>query len=284
MKVASTESTRQGFSLIEIMVAVTLLTVITVGLLAMFYHTQRAFRIGTSQVDVLEGGRAIMQLVTRELQEMYPSHIDGAPNFYALQSGPVITMNLPGGGQRDNVLQHVSFLSRRGDEWIGTSYRVDHNGRGAGTLYRAIVSTNLGLTLTQRNATPQSQVDEVTKLFMKVSALVTITNTRDTSFVFNRIADGIVHFQVTAYDELGRFYTNGSVRTDGYAFTNFVPVYLDVELGIIEPKAIKQFEARARVIRQARTYLEGQAYRTHLFKQRIPIRAHRSEYDLFAAQ
>src|SRR5438552_7914811 len=59
-----------GFSLIEVMVAVSLLAVIIVGLLAMFYQTQRAFRSGIAQVDVLEGGRATLDLISRELQEM----------------------------------------------------------------------------------------------------------------------------------------------------------------------------------------------------------------------
>ena len=52
------------------MVAVSLLAVIIVGLLAMFYQTQRAFRSGIAQVDVLEGGRATLDLISRELQEM----------------------------------------------------------------------------------------------------------------------------------------------------------------------------------------------------------------------
>src|SRR5436309_8858412 len=44
-----------GFSLLEMMVAVTLLAIIIVGLLSMFYQTQRAFRQGSTQSDVLEG-------------------------------------------------------------------------------------------------------------------------------------------------------------------------------------------------------------------------------------
>src|SRR5262249_44712767 len=53
-----------GFSLLEMMVAVTLLLVIIAALLTMFYQTQRAFRLSATQVDVLEAGRAAMELLT----------------------------------------------------------------------------------------------------------------------------------------------------------------------------------------------------------------------------
>src|SRR5213593_2982544 len=118
-----------AFSLIEIMVAVTLLAVITVGLLSMFYQTQRAFRLGANQVDILESGRATMQLMGQELQEAYPSHIPDVPNFEAAPFGSARLDMYLSTGLRTNLLQDITFLSRRGDEWIGTTYRVDHNNK-----------------------------------------------------------------------------------------------------------------------------------------------------------
>src|SRR5947207_12610645 len=53
-----------GFSLIEIMVTVSLLTFIILGLLLMFNQTQRAFRTGMTQTDVLEAGRATMDMLS----------------------------------------------------------------------------------------------------------------------------------------------------------------------------------------------------------------------------
>src|SRR5687768_6209067 len=118
----------RAFSLIEIMVAVTLLAVITVGLLSMFYHTQKAFRLGAGQVDVLESGRSTLHLLSQDLQEMYPSHVAQVANFEALPIGDArLDMDLPGGNYRTNILQDISFISRRGDEWIGVTYRVNHN-------------------------------------------------------------------------------------------------------------------------------------------------------------
>src|SRR5690349_9405531 len=56
---------RQGFSLIEILVVVALLSVIILGLIAMFHQTQKALLSTTTQVDLLESGRAAADLVVR---------------------------------------------------------------------------------------------------------------------------------------------------------------------------------------------------------------------------
>ena len=70
-----------GFSLVEILVVVGLLSIIILGLVAMFSQTQRAFRLGLTQVDVLESGRAVTDMMTRELSQMTPSRASNAVNF-----------------------------------------------------------------------------------------------------------------------------------------------------------------------------------------------------------
>jgi len=282
---------RQAFSLIEIMVAVTLLTVITVGLLAMFYHTQRAFRLGTSQVDVLEGGRATLRMVALDLQEMYPSRSDTVTNFHAVPSGALrIDMLLPNDVVMENLLQDVTFLTRRGNEWTATSYRV-HHANGAGTLYRAVVSTNLAAMVIDPRVTPISQRLTVANLMSNAMQSFTppysITNTPPGGIIFDRIADGVVHFRVHAYDNKGlRLVQTNSVYAHDwneiYSFTNWVPEYVELELGILDPKAMKQFQAREDVPLKAQDYLTKQGYRTHVFHQRVQIRSRREEFDLFA--
>ena len=282
----------RAFSLIEIMVAVTLLTVITVGLLAMFYHTQRAFRIGTSQVDVLEGGRATLRMVALDLEEMYPSRDNGVTNFYAVPSGALrIDMPLPNNAVMENLLQDVTFLTRRGNEWTATSYRV-HHANGAGTLYRAVVSTNLAAMVVDARARPIDQRLTVANLISNAMQTFTppysITNTPPkSSVIFDRIADGVVHFRVHAYDKKGiRLVDTNSVYAHNwneiYSFTNWVPEYVELELGILDPKAMKQFQAREDNSVKAQDYLKKQGYRTHLFHQRVEIRSRREEFDVFA--
>ena len=63
---ASANRLRQAFTLIEVLVVVALLSVIILGLVAMFSQTQRAYTLGMTQVDVLEGGRAVTEMITRE--------------------------------------------------------------------------------------------------------------------------------------------------------------------------------------------------------------------------
>ena len=52
-----------GFSLLELMIAVGLLTVIIIALYAMFDQTQKAFRQSLNQADLSEGGRSALDLM-----------------------------------------------------------------------------------------------------------------------------------------------------------------------------------------------------------------------------
>src|SRR4029077_21063962 len=67
--------TRLAFSLIEIMVTIALLSFIVLGLLAMFNQTQKAFRSSMTQVDVLESGRAVTDMIARDVEQMVPGQL-----------------------------------------------------------------------------------------------------------------------------------------------------------------------------------------------------------------
>lgn len=294
------EALRRAFSLIEIMVAVTLLAVITIGLLSMFYQTQKAFRLGAGQVDSLEGGRAIIDLLKRELHEMHPTMAGyTTANFEAIVSVVVngSRTSLMMAESRTNWLQDVSFLTRRNDEWTGVSYRVDHGNRGVGTLYRFVFTTNLS-QITDANGTPRIGVhptgyaNAVSNLFMLVSKPALSPISKDDRS-FEQLADGIVHFRVNAYTANGTLYdwgiydlTTPTLRFgdfDGYRFSNSVPAYLDLEIGVLDPKGRDRANAKLTAA-AARDSLTNQAHRVHLFKQRIPIRARRSDFELFVWQ
>src|SRR5580698_5587978 len=75
--------TRSAFSMVELLVAMTLMTLIVLALMAVFNSTQRAFRASVTQTDILEGGRATMDLISTDLRGMVPS--DGVSNlvYYA---------------------------------------------------------------------------------------------------------------------------------------------------------------------------------------------------------
>ena len=276
-----------GFSLIEIMVAVGLLAVIILGLLAMFYHVQRAFRAGVTQSDVMEGGRATMGMMTRELQEATATRIPFTTNLIALPSvgtavwGESSAQDLPSGKERKNFLQDIGFLMQVNGNWKGISYRIENKGNGGvGTLYRMEESLPY-------ESNPYAASNALYTFSQQFFSANLQNNTN-----YHRILDGVVHLYVNAYDTNGWLYSSAWLQNSGYAFTNHndpspvyvgytnvvMPAYLDVELGVLEPSVTERFRASLEVGGAAsQNYLRRQVGRTHLFRQRISIRSDGSQ-------
>ncbi|MEY2409328.1 MAG: hypothetical protein QOF48_1998 [Verrucomicrobiota bacterium] len=268
---------RAGFSLIEIMVAVSLLAVIIVGLLAMFYQVQRAFRAGTTQSDVMEGGRATMGLISREMQEISATYLDGVTNLFVVLAGgsAPYRQSLLNGERRDNILQDFAFVRRVNDEWIGTAYRFSNAVTGVGTLYRYVT-----------NSLTSNPADLSTNVCTNgiVSGFPGIPNTN-----FHPVLDGVVHFSVEVFDTNGNRYpyfprdpapyvVSGNT-TIGYRFvSNALPAFIDLELAVLEPVTLEKFKYRSETgtpndLMRAQRYLDDKTSRMHVFRQRIPIRA-----------
>ena len=55
-------------------------------------------------------------------------------------------------------------------------------------------------------------------------------------------------------------------------FFNAVPAYVDLELGILETRTFERFRSRADNSAAARDFLQQQAGRVHVFRQRVPVR------------
>ena len=278
-----------AFSLMEMMVAVALLAIIITALLTMFYETQRAFRGGASQVDVLEGGRTATQLIGRELQEVFPSATSNVVDFLAVPAlpKPPLVQTLPGGEQRANWLYDLTFVTRFNDDWTVIAYRVADADLGVGALFRWSFQTNL------------SQLERV----VDFAAADWVPDPATDS----RVIDGVIHFRVLAYDADGRLIPAENVlfspppplptvKGVGYAFpTNHVlgpvaglpalPAIIELELGILEPQTLAAFRARTNIPSfNAQQFLKDRANRVHLFKQRIPLRASQAAQHLLSGQ
>ena len=273
--------TRHAFSLVEILVTITLMSFIVLGLMAMFNQTQRAFQSSMAQTDVLESGRAVMDLLARELEQISPSNLSTGINFYSwyIPRTPVparpLTQELPGeppnsATRRTNVLQEFFFLTRSNQYWSGIGYLVGTPALGAGTLYRFDTYAH------------NSRPDLIANFSQSFQA-ASLSN-------LHRVAEGIVHLRLRAFAANGGLiapigaFTNvinatsrwDLVKVKGeiqYSFwSNAVPAYLEVELGILESKVLERFRSMENSPDVARAFLEKQAGRVHLFRQRVPVR------------
>ncbi len=264
---------QSAFSLVEIMVAVTLLALIVIGLISVFSHTQKALRGAHNQTDVLEGARATVDLVSRDISALSASGDTNTINLHCTNI-TVLKFPLPSGGNQTNVLQDLYVLSRENDIWTATGYFIDVRGAGVGTLYRFSTNGYLGNT----NFGPLFY-----DWFLSFSNAVVKEA--------HRVTDGVVHFQTRIFDERGAIYElpyspehatnsfyadNVGYGPDGYVFKGqCLPAYIELELGILEPETTRKFNAiAAGNSAGAQAFLSQQIGRVHLFRQRIPVRNH----------
>ncbi len=279
-------SSPSAFSLIEIMIVMGLLSVMVLGLMAMFNQTQRAFRLGMSQTDVLEAGRLTSGMFVRELEQITPSYANAvfnSPGFltFILSAANTSIQPLPGGtAQRFNVMEDLFFLNRENQTWTGIGYFVRTNntfpaGNGfgpVGTLYRYATNN----TVAQFRQNPSG---------LRIGFLNAIAYPTNAS----KIVDGVVHFRIRAFDRNGQVinFNNTNVPViirfsalqspfvpseTVYGFnSNAVPAFVEVELGILEQQTLEHYKSIPVYTAQT-NYLAGQAPKVHLFRQRIAVR------------
>jgi type II secretory pathway pseudopilin PulG len=279
-----------AFSLVEVLVVVTLLSLIVLALMAVFNTTQRAFRASITQTDVLESGRAAMDLITTDLRQMSPSAgvsnslvavLNGfvPVNFYASNNfnlQPLVqtmtaSLNNP---QRTNVLENFFILSRENQTWTGTGYVVDPNSTNfVNPLYRFSISTNV----------------------QAASPAVLYTNFANRVFNANfngmsHLMDGVVHLTVRAYDPNGYWMTNTynfadeQISTNNnvlfafpslgevgfYMFSNTLPASVEIQLGALEDRTLQRAESLGNSLTRS-NYLALQSGKLHIFRQRVMI-------------
>ena len=188
----------------------------------MFGQTQRAFTQSLTDVDLLENGRAVMELVARDLAEAAPANLSNAVNFYAEipEPGeaihtPLLLQALPGNDTtpqlRANYLEPFYFLSHPNEmwpdrAWAATGYYVvpDVAGVGIGTLYRFAAinavpplptAAALSMTVTNPGLWGNPFIAALTTLRTDTTPLLP---TAPVSTV-TRVADGVVHLSVRLF-------------------------------------------------------------------------------------
>ena len=281
-QVASRKST--AFSLVELLMVMVLLSLIMLALMQVFNSTQRAFRASVTQADVLQSGRAAMELITADLHELRPSGgvSNGPVNFLVMSNNfatyATMMQSLPGGTvSRTNLLNWFFVLGQRnGTTWTGTGYAVNSaTNSPLFPLYRFYAETNF-------QAGPGV-------LFINFTNLVTGRRWTNMSHVM----DGVVHLVVRAYDANGvwiknspttytnaqnlRFYASANGEAQFRFYSNTVPAAVEVQMGVLEDHVLKHAESLSVVgsapstVANQWNYLKSQSGAVHLFRQRVSI-------------
>jgi type II secretory pathway pseudopilin PulG len=291
----STFNSRFAFSLVEVLVVVSLLSLIVLALMAVFNSTQRAFRASVTQTDVLEGGRAAVELIAQDLRQIAPSgsYSNNAVNFFSLDNdynnylpalaySPLV-QTLPGSGaQRTNLLNYFFLLTRQNTTWTGIGYVVDAtNTSPLYPLYRYYAQTNL-------SASPRGLFNNF---------ISTINNGQWTNL--SHLVDGVVHLAVLPNNPNGYALTNTYQYVAGqwvtnqnilfyvpvpipgssgvqsemgyYFYSNAVPASIELQIGLLEDRPLQRASSLPFNSTSQLNYLKQQSGHVHLFRQQVTI-------------
>ncbi|MSU35816.1 MAG: prepilin-type N-terminal cleavage/methylation domain-containing protein [Pedosphaera sp.] len=244
----------RGFTLLELLVAVSLLSIVVLALYAVFNQTQKAFRASLNQTNVGEGGRAAFDLLVRDLErsvrlQELPDPLTNNGVNLVLRSlvgrglEPLIP-SLAGPGRLVNAFDEVFFVTRhpvQPNRYEPQGYFISAESKpgvfptnGVGTLYRLFQPQSLPSASNPNQQVPNSWLN-----FMSISNRTSKQFTRsqviknqyfalpfgsDRAIQFrtnsSRLIDGVVLFRVSACDATGRIYD----RYDDWFRTNEVLV------------------------------------------------------------
>jgi len=262
---------RGAFSLIEVLVVVGLLAFIILGLMMMFSQVQRAYKLGTTQVDVLESGRMVVDQLNRELVQVTPSRGSNSVNFYTrIISTEPLLQQLSGtpGAARTNMLSALFFLTRENQRWTGIGYLVsDTNNVGMGTLFRYETNAPYGQN----------------------PAVLFASFTNAPLNQMSRLVDGVVQFKTRSYDTNGVWLNDidrsnllaewprtpalfGVGEMEYYSFSsNAIPAAVEVEFGVLEDATLAKARAYPTALTR-RNFLTNQVNSVHVFRTRVSLR------------
>ncbi len=216
----------RGFSLIELLVSVGLLSVVVLALYAMFDQTQKALRGASGQADLLEGARSSLGLIIRDLQEARSAGVVDGPNFavrVSAQANLIVDQSLKF-QERQPILEEVWGIRNVGDHRfqvfgyfvaaedsgstpvkppVGTLYRYEDHmtaARGVDQGEYPMSTNDLTIQFTTRGNRGAGLLQKNLLLLTGAGSRGSITYRTNSS----RVVDGVVNFKITTYDAVGR--------------------------------------------------------------------------------
>ena len=263
----------RAVTILELMVAVSLISIIILVLYQMFDTTQTQMRKAVRDVDKFESGRAAADILQRDLSQMVVARSPlgaSAANFYAAtnwSSGAFDMLDASNNVVQANVLQDVFFLAfdstATPTNWLGVGYRVASSTNpttvavaGLGTLYRWSTNANRFTTNFQYS-------------FLAIPPVIN----------FQRVVDNVVHFRVTAItNSVAVPITNVNLPFAWVAAiltSNDLPSHVQVELGYVDTRiagrALGMVSGTGNT-NLMRSYLATNLDAVHVFRLNVPVR------------
>ncbi|MFN0068217.1 MAG: type II secretion system protein J [Limisphaerales bacterium] len=235
---------RAAFTVIELLLAVAIMTLIVFGLYAVFDQTQKALRGSIQQVDVFEGARAAVDLLREDVEQVA---VGGQPHRANLYSGimsnlpPVPVADLSGGPLMTLSAGELYLLHRANNGWRGVGWWLDFDtntvaGVRVGTLMRyTSTGTNVNLPAKRFGSRPPDDDWRVWKHALPADRyfalqpdnqglnVLNLHNSRyplvwpdRTNLAFSApVLGNVVHFRITAYDDAGVAITEQTIPPRG---------------------------------------------------------------------
>jgi type II secretory pathway pseudopilin PulG len=311
----------RALTILEMLVSTAMLAFIIVGLTAMFIQTQKAFKTGIKQTTVTDAGRTIIDMIASDLSQLSDPHFTNVsypptnfltlgpsqryvfsgpnpPNLYWSLTGMELVQAITNNGlptSRVNEVEDIFAMVQTNNTWLGIGYAVSNwfTNSGGGpfpgvcTLYRYVATSNAPIFTTNL-------------LCWGFTNAWNATN-------FHRVADGVVHLKIYAFDADGNemslepaydsyqsnltylqypFIVNVTNPAtllpefniiNGTKFyvlqTNYLPHSIDIELGILEPEAFEHARAlySAGAVAAAGQFLTNCAGQVEIFRQHVLI-------------
>jgi hypothetical protein len=275
---------RQAFTMVEIMTAVAITTLIVFALVSMFNTSTKALLMGIKQKDVWESARATFGMISTDVEKVTEggyarvgTNTDLRISMAALgPSLPPECVTLQNGVEICRELQDFYLLSKDGSRWDLNIYRVirENADTGVGTLYR--FQTNY----TTFNLTSSENMDiDYSPISLTVNSNPFKWSNAEFADRASRMVDGVVHLRMVSYDNNGRalYPTNSPVLEYEITLNSFwfggdaLPAAVDLDMFVLEPDRINEFRAQSGpAARQA--YMANHIGNIQMFRTRIPIR------------
>jgi len=336
-------ASQAGFTVTELMVAVSLMSLIVFALYAMFNQVQKALRANMSQVDSSERGRAVLEIVARELEAARVSMRPEVTNFWIMPQARVLqpgvqtdSMQIGIPNTRTNMFEYIYFQAKQDKGWRGVGFLVlDPTNNPAGKQILGPAVNGMGKLYRYETPEPQREFyHPTTNLFGSFLGITTNLETLNTgnwpqATNLAHVADGVVHFKLLPYDTQGRLLAYSSTNLDsayriirqsigntktGLKFpgsycevvttntlaaanvflvnldsvvnrefqtqamaafrSNALPAYVELELGVLEPDAMKRYDQMVKDGQAvaAKAYLQKRIANVQIFRKRIPFR------------